>query len=61
MDIQSKIPDPNYDGLAVIDWEQWRPLWETNWNKKRIYKVKSVENVRQRYPAWPLERYFFYF
>ena len=56
MDIESKIPDPNYNGLAVIDWEPWRPLWETNWNKKRIYKVKSVENVRERYPSWPLER-----
>ena len=61
LDIERKIPDPNFNGLAVIDWEPWRPLWETNWNKKRIYKVRSVESVRQRFPSWPLERYIPFF
>ena len=53
-DIERKIPDPNYEGLAVIDWEQWRPLWDTNWDPKKIYKVKSVELVRSRHPDWTL-------
>ncbi|XP_065061532.1 hyaluronidase-1-like isoform X2 [Rhopilema esculentum] len=54
MDIMSRIPDPNYNGLAVIDWEPWRPLWDRNWNSKEIYKVKSIELVRKRHPDWPM-------
>lgn len=50
------MPDPNYNGLAVIDWEAWRPIWETNWNTKRIYKVRSVELVRSQHPAWTLNK-----
>jgi len=56
LDIVNKIPDPDFKGVAVIDWEPWRPLWETNWNKKRIYKVRSVELVRNKHPDWPLDR-----
>ena len=56
IDIINKIPDQNFKGLAVIDWEPWRPLWETNWNKKRIYKVRSVELVKSRYPQWSLNQ-----
>lgn len=51
-DIMSRIPDPDYNGLAIIDWEPWRPLWERNWNAKKIYKIKSVELVRERHPDW---------
>ncbi|XP_057304251.1 uncharacterized protein LOC130641460 isoform X2 [Hydractinia symbiolongicarpus] len=55
-DIMTKMPDPNYNGLAVIDWEAWRPIWETNWNTKRIYKVRSVELVRSQHPTWTLNK-----
>ncbi|XP_055974463.1 hyaluronidase PH-20-like [Sorex fumeus] len=34
-------------GLAVIDWEDWRPLWARNWLSKTIYKNKSIELVMQ--------------
>lgn len=50
----SRIPDPDYDGLVVIDWEPWRPLWDRNWNSKKIYKVKSIELVRERHPDWSM-------
>ena len=46
-DIASKIPDPDFKGVAVIDWEGWRPLWETNFGKKRIYQTKSFELVKK--------------
>uniref|UniRef100_A0A8C0W8U8 Hyaluronidase n=1 Tax=Castor canadensis TaxID=51338 RepID=A0A8C0W8U8_CASCN len=35
-------------GLAIIDWEEWRPTWIRNWNGKHIYKSKSIELVQQK-------------
>uniref|UniRef100_A0A673C2F9 Hyaluronidase n=1 Tax=Sphaeramia orbicularis TaxID=375764 RepID=A0A673C2F9_9TELE len=43
-DINYYIPSK---GLAVIDWEEWRPLWERNWGTKRIYQTLSVAHVMQ--------------
>ena len=45
--IAEKIPEPNYSGLAVIDWERWRPLWDTNFGKKNLYKVESMSLVKK--------------
>ena len=56
LDILNRIPDENFSGLAVIDWEPWRPVWETNWATKRIYKVRSVELVRSKHPHWTLSK-----
>uniref|UniRef100_A0A672L7D3 Hyaluronidase n=1 Tax=Sinocyclocheilus grahami TaxID=75366 RepID=A0A672L7D3_SINGR len=36
-DLRTDIPDLVFHGLAVIDWEKWRPLWECNWDAKEIY------------------------
>uniref|UniRef100_A0A0M3I4C2 Hyaluronidase n=1 Tax=Ascaris lumbricoides TaxID=6252 RepID=A0A0M3I4C2_ASCLU len=49
-DIESAIPDSGFGGVAVLDFEAWRPLWSLNWGSKRIYKSESVKFVRQRYP-----------
>uniref|UniRef100_A0A3Q3KZI3 Hyaluronidase n=1 Tax=Labrus bergylta TaxID=56723 RepID=A0A3Q3KZI3_9LABR len=35
-------------GLAVIDWEEWRPLWDRNWGTKRIYQTLSVAHISQK-------------
>ncbi|XP_032893248.1 hyaluronidase-2-like [Amblyraja radiata] len=42
----------DYQGLAVIDWEDWRPLYARNWGSKRVYQTKSQELVRGRNPDW---------
>uniref|UniRef100_A0A3Q2ZW40 Hyaluronidase n=2 Tax=Kryptolebias marmoratus TaxID=37003 RepID=A0A3Q2ZW40_KRYMA len=50
------IPDQQAVGLAVIDWEEWRPVWIRNWGPKYIYRSRSVELVRQKNPTWPAEQ-----
>ncbi|NXN97641.1 HYAL1 protein, partial [Rhinopomastus cyanomelas] len=54
-DIEVNMPSPDYSGLAVIDWEKWRPLWVRNWASLDIYRQKSVELVQQQHPQWPPE------
>ncbi|XP_048193634.1 hyaluronidase PH-20-like [Perognathus longimembris pacificus] len=46
-DIFHYIPEDKL-GLAVIDWEEWRPTWDRNWRPKDIYRNKSIELVQQR-------------
>lgn len=48
-DILHYIPTDNV-GLAVIDWEEWRPTWIRNWKPKDIYRNKSIELVQQQNP-----------
>ncbi|KAL3861370.1 hypothetical protein ACJMK2_007406 [Sinanodonta woodiana] len=53
-DIRTLIPNPSFDGLAVIDWEAWDPLFDRNGYspKRRIYQRKSEELVRAQHPDW---------
>ncbi|TRY58082.1 hypothetical protein DNTS_022723 [Danionella cerebrum] len=48
-DITHFIPSEDFRGLAVIDWEFWRPQWDRNWNKKEIYKKRSSELITNAY------------
>uniref|UniRef100_A0A672JM61 Hyaluronidase n=1 Tax=Salarias fasciatus TaxID=181472 RepID=A0A672JM61_SALFA len=43
-DISFYIPST---GLAVIDWEEWRPLWDRNWGIKKVYQTLSVAHALQ--------------
>uniref|UniRef100_A0A0N4ZDJ2 Hyaluronidase n=1 Tax=Parastrongyloides trichosuri TaxID=131310 RepID=A0A0N4ZDJ2_PARTI len=49
--INATIPDPLYKGLAIIDVEEWRPLYQTNWGGKTIYRDESIKLVKQKYPS----------
>ncbi|XP_029946806.1 hyaluronidase-1 [Salarias fasciatus] len=51
-DIRTDIPDREFQGLAVVDWESWRPMWERNWDSKHIYWEGSRSLVRSRHPDW---------
>ncbi|XP_072529549.1 hyaluronidase PH-20-like [Salminus brasiliensis] len=53
-DILHYIPSESSSGLAIIDWEDWRPLWERNWGSKRIYRTLSVSYARHRNPSLPM-------
>lgn len=52
-DIKAAMPEPDFSGLAVIDWEAWRPRWAFNWDSKDIYRQRSMELVRAEHPDWP--------
>ncbi|XP_032766439.1 hyaluronidase-1 isoform X1 [Rattus rattus] len=52
-DIKAAMPEPDFSGLAVIDWEAWRPRWAFNWDSKDIYQQRSMELVRAEHPDWP--------
>ncbi|NXK57134.1 HYAL1 protein, partial [Chauna torquata] len=52
-DIEAAVPGAAYSGLAVIDWESWRPLWARDWGSMDIYREKSEELVRQQHGLWP--------
>ncbi|XP_037368483.1 hyaluronidase PH-20-like [Talpa occidentalis] len=45
---------PNNVGLAVIDWQEWRPIWERNWSPKHIYRDISIDLIRQQNVTLPL-------
>ncbi|XP_054464397.1 hyaluronidase-3 isoform X2 [Anoplopoma fimbria] len=46
----SGLLQPNFSGLAVIDWEEWWPLWERNFGTKMEYQRQSKLLVRQERP-----------
>ncbi|XP_031236637.1 hyaluronidase PH-20 [Mastomys coucha] len=49
-DIEYYIPQDKL-GLAIIDWEEWRPTWLRNWKPKDIYRNKSIELVQSMKPG----------
>ncbi|KAJ8261850.1 hypothetical protein GJAV_G00159170 [Gymnothorax javanicus] len=46
-DIMLYIPD-DQPGLAVLDFEEWRPQWVRNWGGKGIYKTESIDTIMQK-------------
>ncbi|XP_058415288.1 hyaluronidase-1 isoform X3 [Diceros bicornis minor] len=51
-DILAAMPASNFSGLAVIDWEAWRPRWAFNWDAKDIYRQRSRALVQRQHPDW---------
>ncbi|KAI5607138.1 hyaluronidase-2 isoform X2, partial [Silurus asotus] len=54
--IEKYISEPRAKGLAVLDWEEWRPLWIRNWNAKDIYREKSKQLILEKNPNWTAEQ-----
>ncbi|XP_053147128.1 hyaluronidase-3 [Hemicordylus capensis] len=49
----SELLHHGFRGLAVVDWEEWRPLWRRNWGPKNVYREASKQWVRVRFPDLP--------
>ncbi|KAF7249757.1 Hyaluronidase-1 [Varanus komodoensis] len=54
-DIEISIWEKDFKGLAIVDWESWRPLWVRNWGSMEIYQNKSLELVKEQHPDWPAD------
>ncbi|XP_029455436.1 hyaluronidase-2-like isoform X2 [Rhinatrema bivittatum] len=53
--INKYIRSLHKDGLAVIDWEEWRPIWVRNWQSKDIYRKASRQLVAAKHTNWSEE------
>ncbi|RCN51910.1 hyaluronoglucosaminidase, partial [Ancylostoma caninum] len=49
--IRREIPDEDFDGIAVIDVEEFRPLYSMNWGEKEVYKRQSRLLIKSQYPC----------
>ena len=54
--IHQRIYQDSSPGLAVIDWESWRPLWDRNWGSKRIYQKLSITHAMELAPFLSTEQ-----
>lgn len=46
------IPDKHFQGVGIIDFEHWRPVFRQNWASLETYRQLSIDLVRQRHPFW---------
>lgn len=50
--IMTYLPEEDFQGMAVVDWESWRPVWERNWASKQVYWEGSRALVKSKHPDW---------
>ncbi|XP_073501262.1 hyaluronidase-1-like isoform X2 [Phyllobates terribilis] len=51
-DLTTFMADKNFTGVAVVDWEHWRPLWDRNWEGMLLYQQRSLQLLSQWHPNW---------
>nr|ACD61711.1 hyaluronidase [Orancistrocerus drewseni] len=51
-DLDTQIPNVNFSGIGVIDFEKWKPIFRQNWGETRIHKNISIELVKQVHSLW---------
>lgn len=50
--IDTLVPDENFTGVGVIDFESWRPIYRQNFGSLEPYKELSFEIEKQIHPFW---------
>lgn len=51
-DLTELIPDPDFSGVGVIDFERWKPIFRQNWGDTTIHKNISIELVKKVHSLW---------
>lgn len=54
--VNELVPDSQNDGLAIIDFESWRPVYSQNFGTLQPYRDLSEAIERKRHPAMPAQR-----
>ncbi|KAG5676364.1 hypothetical protein PVAND_006205 [Polypedilum vanderplanki] len=52
IDIDRLIPNKTFDGLAVIDFECWRPIFRQNFGDLKLYRELTLLQVNKKHPTW---------
>jgi hyaluronoglucosaminidase len=52
IDVDRFIPNKTFDGLAVIDFECWRPTFRQNFGDLKIYRDLTLLEVNKKHPSW---------
>jgi hyaluronoglucosaminidase len=51
--INEFIPNKTFDGLAVIDFEHWRPIFRQNfYGHLTVYRNMTLREIKQKHPTW---------
>jgi hyaluronoglucosaminidase len=54
--VKTMIPDPNWTGYGIFDWESWYPSWfftkDLYATRTNYYEVQSIAKVRAAHPTW---------
>lgn len=56
VDIDRFIPNKTFDGVAVIDFECWRPSFRQNFGDLKVYKDLTLLEVNKKHPSWSREQ-----
>ncbi|XP_055378214.1 hyaluronidase Tab y 2.0101-like isoform X2 [Condylostylus longicornis] len=54
--INEFIPDKNFSGLAIIDFESWRPIYRQNFGTLKPYKELSIYLEKKLHPKWSMKK-----
>lgn len=52
IDVERFIPNKTFDGVAVIDFEHWRPTFRQNFGDLRLYRELTLLQVNKKHPSW---------
>lgn len=52
IDIDRFIPNKTFDGIAVIDFECWRPTFRQNFGDLKVYRDLTLLEVNKKHPNW---------
>eukprot|EP01050_Picozoa_sp_SAG11_P027248 SAG11_NODE_6826_length_1239_cov_1.293860_1_plen_293_part_10 len=50
--VEEMIPDPDWSGYGIFDWEEWRALYSENDDSLSYHNYYSTLLVRQQHPDW---------